>query len=108
MMNDQDKLSPPLSCASCPVASSHDVIINHLLEVKGQLGEMLHAILCHREKETIYRSTEYVQNRVGISESTLLRCKHKGLIKVAKIVNKKKYYRDEDVEHLRKIYWSLE
>ncbi|WP_157278817.1 MerR family transcriptional regulator [Olivibacter sitiensis] len=47
-------------------------------------------------------------DRVGISESTLLRCQRKGLIRVAKMENGKKLFRNEDVENLRKVYRNLD
>ncbi|MFC6102854.1 MerR family transcriptional regulator [Olivibacter domesticus] len=64
-------------------------------------------ILKKEEEETIYRDANYVLDRVGISKSTLLRYQGRGMITVAKIVNKKKLYRDLDVERLRKIYWGV-
>jgi len=56
------------------------------------------------EEKTIYRSAAYTMERVGISESTLLRCQQRGEITVAMKDKKKKYYLDADVERLRKSY----
>jgi hypothetical protein len=68
---------------------------------------MIQVLMVKEEEETVYRDTEYVRERVGISKSTLLRYQNQGLIRIAKIVNKKKMFRDRDVEHFRKIYWGL-
>jgi len=65
-------------------------------------------ILNKAAEETIYRDAAYVLDRVGISDSTLLRCQRKGQIRVAKIARGKKYFRNQDVERLRREYWGLE
>lgn len=60
------------------------------------------------DPEPVLRDAEYTRNRVGISESTLLRCQQRGEIEVAKRAKGKKYFRDEDVERLRKSYRGIE
>lgn len=96
------------SRAPCPRCAH----LLHLLyqEVKGlkeHTMEIHRFILKKEEEETTYRDANYVVDRVGISKSTLLRYQGRGIITVAKIVNKKKLYRDLDVERLRKIYWGV-
>ncbi|SEL88878.1 hypothetical protein [Parapedobacter koreensis] len=71
-------------------------------------SEIMRFILEKREADTVYRSAEYTLDRVGISESTLLRCQRRGEIRVAKVIRGKKYFRDEDVERLRREYWGQE
>ena len=72
-----------------PAPCTHCAHLFHLLyqEVKGlkeHTMEIQRLILKKADQETIYRDAVYAQNRVGISDSTLLRCQRKGMIKVAK------------------------
>ncbi|WP_134089102.1 hypothetical protein [Olivibacter sp. XZL3] len=79
-------------------------------EVKGlkEHTEKIHGFIFNKEaEETVYRDAAYTMDRVGISKSTLLRCQNQGIIAVAKVLNKKKLFRDQDVEHLRNTYWNL-
>ncbi len=82
------------------------IILPELKQIRADQQEIIRYILGKKEAETIYRDAKYTMDRVGISESTLLRCQHKGLISVAKIENNKKLFRDTDVERLRKVYWG--
>jgi len=54
--------------------------------------------------EPVYRDADYTCDRVGISDSTLLRCQQRGEIRVAKRTKGKKYFLDSEVEHLRNSY----
>jgi len=58
------------------------------------------------DPEPVLRDAEYTRNRVGISDSTLLRCQQRGEIEVAKRAKSRKYFLDKDVERLRKSYWE--
>jgi hypothetical protein len=96
-----------------PAPCTHCAHLFHLLylEVKVLKEHTLKIqslILKKADEETVYRDAVYAQNRVGISDSTLLRCQRKGMIKVAKVERCKKYFLDRDVERLRREYWGLD
>lgn len=95
------------------VPCTHCAHLFHLLylEVKGLKEHTLKIqrfIFKKEEEETVYRDANYVLDRVGISKSTLLREQHKGSIGVAHVKNGKKYFKDRDVERLRRAYWGLD
>lgn len=60
------------------------------------------------DPEPVLRDAGYARERVGISDSTLLRCQQRGEIEVAKRAKGKKYFLDADVERLRKSYRGIE
>lgn len=61
-----------------------------------------------KAEAAVYRDREYVLDRVGISDRTLLRFQALGLIRIAKRANGKKYYLDADVERFRRYYHGAE
>lgn len=98
----------PKGPAPCPQCTSLLRLLYHeIKDLKEHTLEIQRFILQKEKEETIYRDATYTMDRVGISKSTLLRCQNQGEIRIAKIVNRKKLYRDQDVERLRKTYWSL-
>lgn len=92
-------------CACCRAI---DVLYPDIQCIRADQQKILNYILDKQETETEYLTAEQTMERVGISESTLLRCQHRGEIAVAKIVHRKKYFRDRDVERLRREYWGRE
>lgn len=92
------------SCGHCHtrMAALH-LAIRELKESQEHLIKLLSS---DSNQPMVYRDATYVMDRVGISESTLLRCQKQHMISIAKIVNKKRYYLDQDVEQLRKTYWE--
>lgn len=94
----------PLPCQRC--AHLFRLLYHEVTDLKEHTKKIHHFILNKEAEETVYRDAEYVLNRVGISESTLLRCQHKGHIRVTKVHRGKKYFRDVDVERLRREYWG--
>ena len=85
-------------------------LLANLYQICHQLAigqeEILQRIRRAEEEQTVYRDAKYLLDRVGISRSTLLREQHKGAIAVAYVKNGKKYFRDQDVERLRRVYWG--
>ncbi len=81
-------------------------LLQEIGEIKDLLLKIVHVLLTLEDDEMPYRDARYVMDRVGISESTLLRCQQNGHITVAKTIKNRKYYRDKDVERLRNIYWG--
>lgn len=79
-----------------------------LRQLRADQEEILRFLREKESAETAYLSAREVMDRVGISESTLLRCQRRGEITVAKTVRGKKYFRDRDVERLRRQYWGRE
>lgn len=96
----------PAPCPQC--AYLLRLLYREVRGLKEYTIEIQRFILQKEKEETVYRDAAYTMDRVGISKSTLLRCQNQGEIRVAKIVNRKKLYRDQDVERLRKTYWSLD
>jgi len=96
----------PAPCHCC--AHLFRLLYHEVSGLKEHTEEIQRFILNKAAEETIYRDAAYVMDRVGISKSTLLRCQNNGAICVAKIVNKKKLFRNQDVERLRRNYWGLE
>ena len=96
MNNFTPRYGRPPHCPCCKVYSRADQreIMNYILEKK--------------EAEIEYFSAEQAMDRIGISQSTLLRCQHRGEITVAKFIERKKYFRDRDVERLRREYRGRE
>jgi len=91
----------------------------HLASIDGKLGMIadccLKLLQDHPagtppvpDPEPVLRDAGYTCERVSISDSTLLRCQQRGEIEVAKRAKGKKYFRDEDVERLRKSYRGIE
>lgn len=95
----------PAPCPQC--AYLLRLLYREVRGLKEYTIEIQRFILQKEKEETVYRDAAYTMDRVGISDSTLLRCQHKGLIKVAKVERGKKYFRDVDVERLRTMYWGF-
>jgi len=91
-------------CSAC--GRIYGLLYPKLKQIRADQQEILNHIL--DKQETEYLTAEQTMERVGISESTLLRCQHRGEITVAKIAHRKKYFRECDVERLRKEYWGRE
>ncbi|GAA4786182.1 hypothetical protein GCM10023231_12640 [Olivibacter ginsenosidimutans] len=96
----------PAPCHCC--AHLFRLIFAEVTDLKEHTEKISRFILNKEAEETIYRDAVYVLDRVGISDSTLLRCQRKGQINVAKLSKGKKQFRDQDVERLRREYWGLE
>lgn len=96
----------PQPCCAC----SHIIPILYpaLKQLREDHYKIMRFILEKEEAETVYLTAEETWNRVGISESTLLRCQGRGEIEVAKRSKGKRYFRDRDVERLRREYWGRE
>jgi len=94
------------SCCTC--AKVFQILYPELKQLRADHQKICNYILDKQEAETKYLTAEQTMERVGISESTLLRCQHRGEITVAKVEKRKKYFRDSDVERLRKEYWGRE
>ncbi|MBL1407650.1 MerR family transcriptional regulator [Sphingobacterium faecale] len=58
------------------------------------------------KEQMTYRDRDYVLDRVGISDRTLLRFQRLGLIPVAKRIKGKCYYYEADIERFRRYYWD--
>jgi len=84
------------------------ILYPKLRQIRLDQQEILNHIVDKQEAETKYLTAKQTEKRVGISESTLLRCQQRGEITVAKVDKRKKYFRDCDVERLRREYWGLE
>lgn len=102
MKNHHLRYGRPPHCGCCRLIQ---ILYPELKHLRDDHNEIMRFILNKQEEETTYRDAKYTEDRVGISESTLLRCQHKGLISVAKKERGKKLFRDQDVERLRKEYW---
>ena len=105
-MRKPTRLGHAQPCCAC--AKAFRMLYPELKQIRADQREILNYIFERQEAETEYLTAKQAWKRVGISESTLLRCQQRGEITVAKIEKKKKYYRDRDVERLRKEYWGLE
>ncbi len=92
-------------CACC---RTYSLLYPDIQRIRADQQEILNHILDKLEAETEYLTAEETWKRVGISESTLLRCQRRGEIAVAKVEKRKKYFRDSDVERLRRAYWGRE
>lgn len=95
----------PLHCACCRV---HPLLYPDIQRIRAGQQEILDFIRQKEEAETVYLDAEKACDRIGISDSTLLRCQRRGEIAVAKTHKGKKYFRKRDVERLRKDYRGLE
>ena len=104
MLNASPKGPAPCHCC----AHLFRLIFKEVSGLKEHTESILRFILHKEQEETIYRDAAYTCDRVGISESTLLRCQRKKQIVVAKLAHGKKYFRDQDVERLRREYWGRE
>jgi len=93
----------PHHCACSKVIR---ILYPQLRQIRADQREILDYILGKQEAETQYLTAKQAEERVGISESTLLRCQRRGEIEVAKVEKRKKYFRDRDVERLRREYWG--
>lgn len=103
-MNSTASPKGPAPCPRC--APLLPILYKDVKDIKA-LMELVHRFILQKEtEETIYRDAVYAMDRVGISESTLLRCQHRGLIRVAKLERGKKFFHNQDVERLRTQYWG--
>lgn len=83
------------------------LILLELLAVKRQLANYLELREQLEAENVLLRDAEYVKSHVGISTETLYRLQRDGYICIAKRERNKRYYRDVDVERLRKSYRGL-
>lgn len=95
-------LVSPHHCACC---RRLHLLYPELLQIRNDQREILKYILKRQEAETVYLPTTEVLIRASISAMTLWRCEKRGLIQPAKRIGRRKYYREVDVEQLRKMYW---
>ncbi|QNL51972.1 hypothetical protein H8S90_10560 [Olivibacter sp. SDN3] len=100
------RLSSVVHDCNCSESKLLSNIYRSIVDLQQKQDKILLFILQKEAEETIYRDAVYAIDRVGISESTLLRCQRKGMIKVAKLERGKKFFRDQDVERLRMQYWG--
>ncbi len=82
------------------------LILLELLAVKRQLATYLELREQLEAENVLLRDAEYVKSHVGISTETLYRLQRDGYI-CAKRERNKRYYRDTDVERLRRSYRGL-
>jgi|SRR5690606_1191372 len=101
--NRSDTVEKATCCACNRVVR---LLYPEIQQMRADQKEIISFILDREEAETVYLDAEAACDRVGISESTLLRCQHRGQIAVAKIKNRKKYFRSSDVERLKREYWG--
>lgn len=83
------------------------LILLELLAVKRQLATYLELREQLEAENVLLRDAEYVKSHVGISTETLFRLQRDGYICIAKRERNKRYYRDIDVERLRRSYRGL-
>lgn len=83
------------------------LILLELLAVKRQLANYLDLREQLESENVLLRDAEYVKSHVGISTETLFRLQRDGYICIAKRERNKRYYRDTDVERLRRSYRGL-
>ena len=83
------------------------LILLELLAVKRQLATYLELREQLEAENVLLRDAEYVKSHVGISTETLYRLQRDGYICIAKRERNKRYYRDVDVERLRRSYRGL-
>lgn len=102
MSNLLHKGAAPCHCC----AHLFRLIFAEVTDLKEHTEHIRSFILNKEAEETVYRDAVYVMDRVGISDSTLLRCQRKGQIRIAKLLRGKKLFRDQDVERLRREYWG--
>lgn len=55
-------------------------------------------------EEELYRDAKYAEDRIGVSERTVMRLTAKGILPIALYVNRKRQFRDSDVERCRRYY----
>lgn len=103
MKNSTLRIARPPHCACC---RAYSLLYPDIQQIRADQQEILNHILEKQEAEAEYLTAKQTWQRVGISESTLLRCQQRGEITVAKIKKQKKYFRDRDVERLRQEYWG--
>lgn len=95
----------PPHCACC---RTYSLLYPDIQRIRADQQEILDFIRQKEEAETVYLDAKKACDRIGISDSTLLRCQRSGEIAVAKTHKRKKYFRKRDVERLRKAYRGLE
>ncbi|WP_159727079.1 MerR family transcriptional regulator [Sphingobacterium sp. 18053] len=83
------------------------LILLELLALKRQLATYLELREQLEAENVLLRDAEYVKSHVGISTETLYRLQRDGYICIAKRERNKRFYRDVDVERLRKSYRGL-
>lgn len=105
MKNHAQGYGRPPHCACC---RTYSLLYPDIQRIRADHQEILNFIRQKEEAETVYLDAEKTCDRIGISESTLLRCQRRGEIAVAKTHKGKKYFRKRDVERLRKEYRGLE
>lgn len=92
----------------CPCCKVYSLLYPDIQRIRADQREIMNYILEKQEAEIEYFSAEQAMDRIGISQSTLLRCQRRGEITVAKLIERKKYFRDRDVERLRREYRGRE
>ncbi|MGK6352214.1 hypothetical protein [Parapedobacter sp. DT-150] len=105
-MKNKPNTPRPHPCCAC--GRIIPILYPELKRLREDHEAIMRFILEKEEAETRYLTAEETWNHVGISESTLLRCQRRGEITVAKMKKGKKYFRDRDVERLRRAYWGRE
>ncbi|MFC3198133.1 hypothetical protein ACFOET_10975 [Parapedobacter deserti] len=104
-MRKPTRLGHAQPCCAC--AKVFVMLYPELKQIRADQQEILNHVLEKQEAETAYLDAAQTMDRVGISARTLMRCQQRGEIAVAKIKNRKKYFRDSDVERLRREYRGL-
>ena len=94
------------SCCTCQCVVRF--LYPELERIRTGQQEILDFVQQKEEPETVYLDAEEACSRAGISESTMLRCQRRGEIAVAMRRKGKKYFRERDVERLRREYWGRE
>ncbi|MFC7524202.1 hypothetical protein ACFQRK_09630 [Parapedobacter sp. GCM10030251] len=103
MKNHALRYGRPSHCVCCKVYS---LLYVDIQRIRADQRNILNYVRDKQETEIRYLTAKETWERVGISESTLLRCQQRGEIAVAKVKKRKKYFRDCDVERLRREYWG--
>ncbi len=78
-----------------------------LLKILKSQESLYDHLIQKSEEEAVYLNAKQVQDRVGISPSTLFRYQDLGLIKIAKNIGGRRLYLESEVERFRKEYRRL-
>lgn len=73
-----------------------------LLKILKSQESLYDHLIQKSEEEAVYLNAKQVRDRVGVSERTLARLHEKGQLPYSKMVDGKRLYRFEEVEHFRK------
>jgi len=72
-----------------------------------QLHNMKHKWKEAEEAEAVWWDASYVQDYVGVSERTLYRYQHKGMLGTVRKENGKRLFLATAVERFKRAYWNL-